>query len=433
MHNFTNFSLVKKVSDYIFFFFILLIVFFGVLTNVGLYADGSHYLVQVLFGRSVTDWDHGRQFAHFINQIPIVLALKIGVTNLAWLIKIHSMPLVIIPNLFWILSLLLMRQDRHFFIYIWCYAFTFLTSGFFFASEYSTVYAVCAFLFALFHTKKTSLKYLLVAFGCSVYLLRAYESMIFLGPIIFYSMICVARLTNSSFRKVLVYTSAFLIASSSGIAYMGIIFPRDPNALLKAENVFLVIKTFHFQYMLVGFIFCIFAFLKKNVDSYYLMGISVFFCILYFFFSKYWNPPYMHCPFRIVSGLFLAGSFLIIIASDKLCGVTGNELYEKLEIAAKVIILPLMMTFIFNIYGFYKYKEGFADEIPQTEAITAEKTSNRLDLSIYHSHAYDTTLSIVLRGEKRGLIIEPTGYNDWKAIERIENFDFSPMSNYVTK
>lgn len=50
-----------------------------------LYADGAHEFVRVLQARDFVALMWSRHFAFYIYEFPLVLAIKLGVTNLAWL------------------------------------------------------------------------------------------------------------------------------------------------------------------------------------------------------------------------------------------------------------------------------------------------------------------------------------------------------------
>jgi hypothetical protein len=50
-----------------------------------LYADGAHEFVKVLQARDFVALMWSRHFAFYIYEFPLVLAIKLGVTNLAWL------------------------------------------------------------------------------------------------------------------------------------------------------------------------------------------------------------------------------------------------------------------------------------------------------------------------------------------------------------
>ena len=50
-----------------------------------LYADGAHEFIRVLEAQNFVAFMWSRHFAFYIYEFPLVLAIKLGVTNLAWL------------------------------------------------------------------------------------------------------------------------------------------------------------------------------------------------------------------------------------------------------------------------------------------------------------------------------------------------------------
>src|SRR5450755_1026645 len=50
-----------------------------------LYADGAHEFVRVLQSQNFVAFMWSRHFAFYIYEFPLVLAIKLGMTNLAWL------------------------------------------------------------------------------------------------------------------------------------------------------------------------------------------------------------------------------------------------------------------------------------------------------------------------------------------------------------
>jgi hypothetical protein len=57
----------------------------AILSSRCLYADGAHEFVKVLQARDFVTLMWSRHFAFYIYEFPLVLAIKLGVTNLAWL------------------------------------------------------------------------------------------------------------------------------------------------------------------------------------------------------------------------------------------------------------------------------------------------------------------------------------------------------------
>lgn len=57
----------------------------AILSSRCLYADGAHEFVRVLQAQNFVSFMWSRHFAFYIYEFPLVVAIKLGVTNLAWL------------------------------------------------------------------------------------------------------------------------------------------------------------------------------------------------------------------------------------------------------------------------------------------------------------------------------------------------------------
>src|SRR5262249_41929381 len=104
----------------------------GVYAARGLYADGSHSLFSILTSNDYfADFDKPRLYGLIITQTPVVLAIKLGVKDLNFLIRLHSLGLVAIQLGFWISALLLQIKKTFFWLFVLAFAVSYLSSGFF--------------------------------------------------------------------------------------------------------------------------------------------------------------------------------------------------------------------------------------------------------------------------------------------------------------
>mgnify|MGYP003338525644 FL=1 len=153
----------------------------------GLYSDAAYYLTEIIAkGRFSAFDDQQRLFMIAATQVPILVALKLGVTDLKWLVPIYSFTLLAVPALFYGLALLHARHDESLLGWVvGAIVLVFLPSCLFSIGEYNMPYAAVV-LAATYLASPRPLSargdaFLLLA---AVFLLRSYETMLFLGPLL---------------------------------------------------------------------------------------------------------------------------------------------------------------------------------------------------------------------------------------------------------
>ncbi len=153
----------------------------------GLYSDAAYYLTEILAKGGFDAFDDPqRLFMIAASQVPVVIALKLGVTDLKWLVPIYSFTLLAVPALFYSLALLHARHDENLLGWVvGAIALVFLPSCLFSIGEYNMPYAAVV-LAATYLASPRALSAredaaLLLA---AIFLLRAYETMVFLGPLL---------------------------------------------------------------------------------------------------------------------------------------------------------------------------------------------------------------------------------------------------------
>lgn len=153
----------------------------------GLYSDAAYYLTEIIAKGGFDSFDDPqRLFMIAATQVPVVIALKLGVTDLKWLVPIYSFTLLAVPALFYSLALLHARHDENLLGWVvGAIALVFLPSCLFSIGEYNMPYAAVV-LAATYLASPRALSAredaaLLLA---AVFLLRSYETMLFLGPLL---------------------------------------------------------------------------------------------------------------------------------------------------------------------------------------------------------------------------------------------------------
>lgn len=157
----------------------------GSLTRLGLFADGSYFYYEVLMKDHAYVANPGRSFVTVVTQLPLLLGLRLGVTDQATLTLLHSVGLILLTGVAWFLALWLQRRRRTFWVFLAMWSGTYLVTGFFAIGEYNLTYALAGLAASLLlapggaRTRRA-----LAALVVTVVLLRSYESMIFLGPLL---------------------------------------------------------------------------------------------------------------------------------------------------------------------------------------------------------------------------------------------------------
>jgi hypothetical protein len=121
----------------------------GVYVARGLYADGAYFLFSILSSHGFVDDDKPRLFALLITQVPLVMAMKIGINDLNLLIRLHSFGLIIFPLVFWLAALKIQMKTELFWIFVAEFSVSYLCSGFFAIGEYNLCYSMAAFSAAI--------------------------------------------------------------------------------------------------------------------------------------------------------------------------------------------------------------------------------------------------------------------------------------------
>jgi hypothetical protein len=153
----------------------------------GLYSDAAYYLTEIIArgGFSAFD-DQQRLFMIAATQVPVLIALKLGVTDLKWLVPLYSFTLLAVPALFYSLALLHARHDESLLGWVVAaIALVFLPSCLFSIGEYNMPYAAVVLATTyLASPRALSARDGAILLLVAVFLLRAYELLLFLGPLL---------------------------------------------------------------------------------------------------------------------------------------------------------------------------------------------------------------------------------------------------------
>src|SRR6516165_7941913 len=154
--------------------------------GMGLFADGSYFLLRVLAYHQISDVAPWRRWlAHVVWETPLLLALGAGLQRINLIIYFYSFCLVAIPAALWILSLWKLRLSPFFWPFLMMFSIVHLNCDLFAIGEYNLASAIAAVDMAILLQPAPLIAgdaVLLVA--SSVFTVNTYESFVFLGPLL---------------------------------------------------------------------------------------------------------------------------------------------------------------------------------------------------------------------------------------------------------
>src|ERR1700756_4446116 len=152
--------------------------------GIGLFADGSYFLLRVLAYHQISDTAPWRRWlAHIVWETPLLLALGAGLQRIHLIIYFYC--LVAIPASLWILSLWKLRLSPFFWPFLMMFSIVHLNCDLFAIGEYNLASAIAALDMAILLQPAPLIAgdaVLLVA--SSVVTVNTYESFVFLGPLL---------------------------------------------------------------------------------------------------------------------------------------------------------------------------------------------------------------------------------------------------------
>ncbi len=152
----------------------------------GLFVDGSAFVVQIVRREWFFDFYPPRLVAMIMGQVPMMIAVKLGLRDLHWLAVLLSLGLFGLPTLLYQIALHRAKHDPILLaVVLAAIAVVFMTTSFFIVGEYNSAYAI-AMLTAvhLATTRQMRLPDALGLLAVGVLAIRTYEAMIYLGPLL---------------------------------------------------------------------------------------------------------------------------------------------------------------------------------------------------------------------------------------------------------
>jgi hypothetical protein len=207
-----------------------------VVAQIGLYGDGSWFLVAILDRRDFFMPDTTRNYATFITQLPLLISFNAELWNIHALIFLHSFGLVFTPALLWSSALVILRSDLFFWPFVLLLAVVNLNTAFFAIGESNVAYSICVCSMAiLLRDKKLGLWESVYLLGLAFFVTRTYEALVFLGPLLG-AMTALRMHQSGDSAKIsgLLLAACLLFVASAVIAGSSILFPADRPSLIAA-------------------------------------------------------------------------------------------------------------------------------------------------------------------------------------------------------
>lgn len=193
----------------------------------GLFWDGSAFLVEIIDA----DWFHwmfypARAHVMWLTQLPVVVALKLGVTDTRILAIAYSAGLFGLPTAVYHLALRRARGDAvAMAVVLAAIAVVYFSTSFFIVGEYNTAFAIAVAVMTIVVTGKE------VSWGDTVLLMffgwlafRSYEAMAYLGPLLAAAIVWRIRTTAppgpASPRYLFGCFAALLFLGASAVSLM---------------------------------------------------------------------------------------------------------------------------------------------------------------------------------------------------------------------
>ena len=196
-----------------------------------LYADGAFYLFALLNDPSVTAWAWTRDGANVITQVPVILAMRAGVSDIAWLARIYGAALYAPPLLAYAATTWLSRRDPHLFVGNAVFVVAcFLPISIFIIGEFQILYALfwCAFVLLITGNADRppgSAIVLALAFGMA----DTYAISVLLCPLAMLAALWRINVTDSRPARRILILAMVPLAAGTVIGALGILVTRDPG------------------------------------------------------------------------------------------------------------------------------------------------------------------------------------------------------------
>lgn len=198
---------------------------YAVVTGRSLYDDGCYYFVRVLQAGGFTEMLFSRGNAADLFQLPVVIALKLGITSIPKLQMAFGIGCFIAWPL--AMGMCYLLAPKQFWLVVLACGAGYLNAAFVAVGEHVVAHAffwpVCFVL--LFVRPMTPMAAGMLLFSAAM-LFRSYESMLFIGPVLAWLAFRRAAVEeDKSWSRIVLLVAAILLAGSCFVALDGTLHP----------------------------------------------------------------------------------------------------------------------------------------------------------------------------------------------------------------
>jgi hypothetical protein len=398
-----------------------LLVIVRVLVGLGLFADGSPFLVGILQKEWILDFDPPRWFAHIVSQMPVIALIKVGVRRMDYIIYAHSAGLIAIPAILWLTALWTLRGSGLFWPFFAVFSVVYLNSSFFVIGEYNLAFGLAAAAMALLlHPKPLTFFGSVFLVMLAVLSIRSYQVFVMFGPVILCTAILrwklVARRGHIEGAAVIGSALCFGVATVSSL--FSILHPQVPGSVANAAN---ILSQLNNPQLIISAIsaFLYIAALSvpwSRAARISLFGGSILFCVPVIF-PSIWSWPVQHYGSRTVCGILLTFLFAWIslqkfgpLLRPKWASYFALRAGGNAHVAVPMaMFLALLVPNFAHSAGFYKYLKAFEHIVSSHEGrVTVSQAGMDTGaLGLYDWGWSDPARSVILRsGCHNALIID---------------------------
>jgi hypothetical protein len=188
----------------------------------GLFWDGAAFLVNVVDFRTFHDFYPARAHVGWVTQLPVLLALRLGVTDMNVLAMIQSAALFALPAGLYQLALARLRNLPVLFATVLAaIAIVYLPTSFFIIGEYNATYAAVTAAMAVLLTSDGSRRDGAILLALGALCLRSYEAMVYLGPLLAAAILWATWWRFDGRRRGVADDIARLLGTVAALAFLG--------------------------------------------------------------------------------------------------------------------------------------------------------------------------------------------------------------------
>lgn len=330
----------------------------GGLASRALFWDGASFLVSLLDHGRFHDFYTARAHVDWLTQVPVLIAVELGVRNIAILAIVYSITLFALPTAFYHFALVRVCRDPLLLATVLAVIATiYLPTSFFIVGEYNVAFACVTASAAVAVTgtgRSRGDAALLLIFG--ILCLRSYEAMIYLGPLVAALILWSTRHSDDMAARMLSVLASLAFLGAAIVSAATIVDYWDHPHFTKVRSTSVDFwQNMQFAIPLSGFLICVIQGVRRpswlqGRGPLYVMGATIVLLAI----SPWWrdlHPPSIlyppsHYVARQAAGILLAvllvGIWVHVARRDPPAIFAA---VRSPEISRRLILTMTMLTF----------------------------------------------------------------------------------------